>query len=70
MTEFYSGDPGDEHCDHDWRVNPHLIYTTNPPQRQLVCANCGTKRASGLSRKGYTNLSDNNPRNWERWSDA
>ena len=66
MTEFYSGDPGDEHCEHDWRINPHIMLPTYPPQRQLVCANCGKKKASGLGKAPAVPGRD--PKTWEKWN--
>ena len=52
-------------CDHDWRVNPHVILPTNPPQRQLVCAKCRATRGSGVSAVARPN---NDPSTWERWN--
>lgn len=34
-------------CEHDWRVNPFVVLPSYPPQRQLVCAKCDAKKASG-----------------------
>lgn len=31
-------------CHHDWRRNPHAIFTSIPPKVQHVCVYCGAKR--------------------------
>jgi hypothetical protein len=28
-------------CEHDWRIDPFVIYPTVPPMQRVVCAACG-----------------------------
>lgn len=27
-------------CEHDWRVDPRFVYTSNPPKSKAVCVIC------------------------------
>lgn len=47
--------------EHDWRVDPHLIYPTAPPQERLVCAECGAMSARRMGRPP-----SRDPRTWRR----
>lgn len=50
-----------QHCDHDWRVNPHIVLPSNPPQQRLVCAKCKaitSRTAPGAQHIGPTDVGD------------
>lgn len=50
-------------CEHDWRVDPRFIYTSNPPKRKAVCLTCHeTKFVSVLN---YLQPSDD-PKTWPK----
>lgn len=59
----------DGDCKHDWRFNPGVVLTSNPPQRQLICVLCGERASSGMS----INRADNEffhldwPETWPKW---
>lgn len=56
-----AGIPSHVPCDHDWRVNPHLTLTSNPPKEELRCTKCGA--VSYRTKGGYSTYS-NDPKDW------
>ena len=52
-------------CDHDWRVDPHVVLPTNPPQRRLMCAKCKRSKGSGIRAHAVPNT---DPNTWEKWN--
>lgn len=51
--------------DHDWRINPFVVLPTDPPRRQIVCAECS--ETSSVDEQTMDSLFDvHNPVNWPR----
>lgn len=62
LNEYCYCDPA---CQlHEWRVNPFVILTSNPPKRQLVCAHCGAIKAG--SNIAGPHPDPNDPWTWPR----
>ncbi len=63
-----TGDRAVTEHEHDWRVDPNVILTSYPPQRRLVCAECGATKASGIDPfvLAQTNFS-REPSDWPKW---
>jgi hypothetical protein len=51
-------------CQHDWRVNPRKLLMSNPPQREIVCVNCGKK--STIFAEPLGRLASSNPHDWPK----
>lgn len=49
--------------DCDWRINPFMVLPTNPPRRQIVCADCG--ETSFIDESDYPD-SSYDPKTWPR----
>ena len=60
MTEYEA----DIDCEHDWRVNPNLILTSNPPRRQIICVDCGAVSSIAVVYR----RDSRNPRDWEKYN--
>lgn len=35
-----------EDCDHDWRINPHIVLLSYPPRVKLFCLKCKETRTA------------------------
>lgn len=49
----------------DFRVDPHVILTSNPPRQRLVCADCG-RTSSRLVPGAEPIIHNNDVRSWEK----
>lgn len=49
--------------DHDWRISPHEILLSNPPQHRIVCAICGSHSSKIIPGSGIVS---NNPLDWPK----
>lgn len=55
-----------EICDHDWRVNPNVTLTSDPPQKELRCARCGARRYVVSEVRGIVDRY--RVETWPKWS--
>lgn len=51
-------------CDHDWRVDPGVIFSTCPPKQRLVCAICNEESARVAPNETLSPSRD--PRDWPK----
>lgn len=60
-----AGRLSDDSCDHDWRIDPHVVLMSLPPRYRVVCARCGKveSRSSGVQMPG------DDPAGWAKWED-
>lgn len=53
---------------HDWRVDPQVVLSSNPPQAQLVCAICGAHKGSGFAAAApVITTPSRDPSTWDKW---
>lgn len=53
-------------CEHDWRVDPHVVLTSIPPQQRLVCAKCAaTSSRFGPGSEQLLAFTDD-PKSWPK----
>lgn len=50
--------------DHDWRINPFVVLPSNPPQRRVVCAECG--KEDTMPEGAASALSSDDPTDWPK----
>lgn len=66
MSKLFPESPPPSDHEHDWRKNPHVMFTSNPPQFEVRCVICGKSK---LVRAKVRTLYTNDPKTWPKYEE-